>query len=103
MMKYYIIIICRRVKYAVRWVGKLRVLLLCLLSFVPRHTGWYGIRPFSVFEAPQHGGALDFQVLVAAESDHVADGVVKLDGGHPASDHRARIRAGLNTCEHEEI
>jgi len=56
-----------------------------------------------VFEAPQHGSALDFQVLVAAESDHVADGVVKLDGGHAAADHRARVRAGLNTWEHEKI
>jgi len=56
-----------------------------------------------VFEAPQHGGAFDLQVLVAAESDHVADGVVKLDGGHAAPDHSARVRAGLNTCEHEAI
>jgi len=77
--------------------------LLCPLSLVPGHARRYGIGPFSVFEAPQHGGAFDLQVLVAAESDHVADCVVKLDGGHAAPDHSARVRAGLNTCEHEAI
>lgn len=77
--------------------------LLCPLSLVPGHTRRYGIGPFPVFEAPQHGGSLDFQILVAAESDHVPDGVVKLDGGHAAPYHRSRVWAGLNTCEQEEI
>jgi len=58
----------------------------------------YGIGPFAVSEAPQYRRASDLQALVAAERDHVADGVVELDHGHPSTDHRARIRTGLNTC-----
>lgn len=50
-------------------------------------------------EAPQRGRTLDLQVLVAAERNDVADGVVKLDCGHSAPDHRARVRASLDACK----
>lgn len=65
---------------------------------VARHASRYGVGPLAVFEAPQHRGAADLEPVVAAERDHVADGVVELDRRHPAADHGARVRASLNTC-----
>lgn len=80
------------------YAGRRGCLLRCPLRVVPGHARRYGIGPLAVLEAPQHGRASDLQALVAAERDHVTDGVVELDRGHAAADHGARIRASLNTC-----
>jgi len=60
------------------------------------HARGNGAGPFAVLEALENLGAAQIQSGIAGEGDALANGVIELDGRHPAADDGARIGASLH-------